>query len=59
MDQTCLDLKHCSECLEMDGCDPEQDFAPEMTEDDFSCDHLQGDSCKESTQIVSRFLFKI
>jgi len=47
MDNACLNFEHCAECLKIDGCDIEAEFSPDITNEGFSCDHLQDDPCKE------------
>lgn len=56
MDGACLHFEHCAECLKIDGCDIEAEFSPDVTNDGFSCDHLQDDPCKYNKCLCSRRL---
>lgn len=56
MDSACLNFEHCTECLKIDGCDIQAEFSPGITDEGFSCDHLQGDPCKYNACLCSRRL---
>lgn len=54
LDQVCLDFEHCSECVTMDGCQLQnEDFMPLINGTEFSCQHLNANSCQYNMCLCS------